>query len=396
VKVPAGQGKSSARAPVIAYATNCYSGDSCEELMRALRTEVSAVRDHLGGEESVGVSLRVSARQAREIAGEPGLVEDLRAALDDAGATVVGANAFPISAPRDDVYKDGIYRPDWREEERLGTTLEIARAVAALTAEGQPSVITTLTGTFRLWPGAESVEVEEACVRNLQACAQEFERISAETGRELYLALEPEPYTTAETAFEAVAYFQEGLFAGPGGGVARRRLGLNLDLSHLAVMFEDPAECLGTYREAGIPVLGLHVSAALSLGDPAGQVERLRAFDEPKYLHQVTAVDEERNVAFRSAELGEFLALPARELEHLAEARVHFHVPVFADEVGGLRTTSAVTWDGVRAAVAGGDTGLFVVETYTWPQLQGRAGADESVAAGIAREFRKTFEVLEG
>jgi hypothetical protein len=48
----------------------------------------------------------------------------------------------------------------------------------------------------------------------------------------------------------------------------------------------------------------------------------------------------------------------------------------------------------VRAARKKKYTDLFVVETYTWPQLEGRAGAEESVAAGIARELKKMREVL--
>ena len=94
--------------PVLAYATNCYSGESFDELTRLLRKEVAAVREHLGGTESVGVSLRIGMTQAAELAEDPGLVEELRAALDDAGARVVGANAFPISRTRNSKYAKGM------------------------------------------------------------------------------------------------------------------------------------------------------------------------------------------------------------------------------------------------------------------------------------------------
>jgi sugar phosphate isomerase/epimerase len=380
--------------PVLAYATNCYAGESFEELTRALRNEVSAVREHLGGTQSVGVSLRIGMVQAAEIAADPGLIEELRAALDDAGAVVVGANAFPISAPVDGVYKDEIYNPDWQDSDRLDATLQIAQAVAPLVAEGQRAVLTTMTGTCRLWPEGESIETEEACVENLQLCAEGLERISAETGRDLVLGLEPEPFTTAETTFECVAYFQEGLFEGQRGEVARRRLGVNLDLAHCAVMFEDPAECMSVFKKEGISLFGLHVSAALKVEKPGERLASLREFDEPVYLHQVTAVDAARNIGFRCMDLDEFLALPAREMDRLAEARVHFHVPVYADQIGGLATTSEVTWEGVRAARNKKYTDLFVVETYTWPQVAGKDGAAQSVAEGIARELKKTAEVL--
>lgn len=352
------------------------------------------MRERLGGDDPVGLSLRIGAEQAREMAEAPGLVEDLRSALKDAGAKVVGANAFPISAPVDGIYKDGIYRPDWRRAERVDATLKIAGAIAQLVDEGQRAVLTTLTGTCRMWPGGESIEVEEDCVDNILTCAEGLEEISSATGRNIVLALEPEPFTTAETCFECVAYFQEGLLDGSRAEVARRRLGVNLDLSHCAVMFEDPAEVMSVLSGEGVNIFGLHVSAALKAVKPGEKLAELREFEEPVYLHQVTAVDASRNIGFRSPDLGEFLALPAREMDRLAEARVHFHVPVYAGEIGGLATTADVTWHGVRTARKKKYTDLFVVETYTWPQVAGREGAEVEVAEGIARELRKAREVL--
>jgi hypothetical protein len=383
--------------PLLAYATNCYAGESLDELIAALRGEVAAVRALLGDEQPLGLSLRIGSRQAAEISGRPESIAELRAGLEAAGAQVWGANAFPLSAPAEGVYKDGIYRPDWRDRRRLESTLEIARAVAALVPEGARTVLTTMTGTCRLWPGSDSAQAEAECVESLQNCAEGLEAVSDRTGRDLVLGLEPEPFTTAETAAECATYFRERLFAGARAEVARRRLGVNLDLSHCAVMFEEPEEVMDLFRREGVPLFGLHVSAALSVEGPAGHLAGLREFDEPVYLHQVAAVDSSGQITFRSADLGEFLSLPAERLAEFSEARVHFHVPVYAEEIGGLGTTSALTWRGVRAAREHGHTDLFVVETYTWPQLEGRAGAGAGgLAEGIARELRAARRVLEG
>jgi hypothetical protein len=292
------------------------------------------------------------------------------------------------------VYKDGIYRPDWRDEARLETTLQIARAVAMLADEGSRVVLSTMTGTCRLWPDGDSREAREQCARKLQLCALRLELVSAQTGREILLALEPEPCTTAESLAETLEYFSEMLYARENAEVASRRLGLNLDLSHAAVLFEDPVGNMRAYAEAGIPLFGLHVSAALRADRPAGQVDALRAFDEPKYLHQTVAVDDAGRVAFRSHDLGEFLALPAGRLAGFSEARVHFHVPVFAEEIGGLGTTADVTWEAVRAAGRESLTDLFVVETYTWPQMPGGATGAAGIAEGIARELERTSQEL--
>ncbi|MHC4917472.1 MAG: hypothetical protein ACYTGB_18495, partial [Planctomycetota bacterium] len=108
---------------------------------------------------------------------------------------------------------------------------------------------------------------------------------------------------------------------------------------------------------------------------------------------QVTAVDAARNVVFRSADLGEFLDLSPAELTGFSEARVHFHVPVFCEEIGGLKTTAEITWQAVRAARKKRATDLFAVETYTWPQMPAGSGAPD-MSEGIARELERTRQEL--
>lgn len=374
-------------APVLGYATNCYSGESAAELISAVRTEVAAVRRLLPVGEPLNLSLRISAQAAREFSAAPHLLEELRAALREAGAGIVGANAFPVSAPRAGSYKDGIYSPDWTSRERLEATIRIAHSLAALLPKGARGVLTTLTGTCR---GPSAKKAEESCAPNVLECARGLERLSAASGRELVLALEPEPFTTAESLPETLSYFKEKLYRGPDEAVARRRLAVNLDLCHAGVMFEDPVENLRAYAREGIPVAGIHVSSALRLEDPganAAGMAALRSFDEPVYLHQVSAVDRSGRIAFRCPDLGDFLTLPPERLAALSEARVHFHVPIFAAEVGGLDTTAALIPPALAEARAGNLTDLFVVETYTWKQLAGTPGAAPTVAEGIAAEL---------
>jgi len=385
--------------PILGYATNCYSGESAAELIAAVRTEVAAVRQLLPKGEPLNLSLRISALAAAEFNASPKLLDELREALASAGAQAVGANAFPISAPSGGAYKARIYVPDWADPRRLEATVNIARAIAALVPEGARAVLTTLTGTYRSWAGADSPMIEEACAHNLLNCAQDLDILSAETGRDLVLALEPEPFTTAESLPDTLRYMRERLFASSQGDFARRRLAVNLDLCHAAVMFEDPAENLRAYAREGIPVAGLHVSAALRLENPGENADglyALRRFDEPVFLHQVTAVDRSGQIAFRSPDLGEFLALPPERLAALSEARVHFHVPIFAALLGGLETTAGMIAPAVAEARAGNHTDLFVVETYTWKLLEGTDGAAPTVAEGIAGELVSARGLLGG
>ena len=375
---------------VIGYTTNCCAGESAAELIAAVRTEIAAIRKLLRPSEPLNLSVRISAQAAKEFSADARLLDEFRAALDAAGASLVSVDAFPVSAPKKGVYKNGIYVPDWSSRARLAATIEIARIAAALVPEGTRVTLTTLTGTYRGWAGADSPSVEESCARNLLDCAQDLDMLSAESGRELVLALEPEPFTTAEALPDTLRYFRTRLFGSSQQAFARRRLAVNLDLCHAAVMFEDPVENLRAYAREGIQVAGLHVSAALRLervAENTAGLAALSSLDEPVYLHQVSAVDRSGNIVFRSPDLGEFLELGREQLGTLAEARVHFHVPVFASEVDGLGTTADLIAPALSEARAGNHTNLFIVETYAWKLLAGGEGTVPSVAEGIAHEL---------
>src|SRR5205807_10412426 len=68
--------------------------------------------------------------------------------------------------------------------------------------------------------------------------------------------------------------------------VLDEHLGVCFDCCHQAVLGEDLVASLRTLRGAGVPIGKIHLSSAIE-GPPAA----LRAFDEPRYLHQVVSAD---------------------------------------------------------------------------------------------------------
>ena len=90
-------------------------------------------------------------------------------------------------------------------------------------------------------------------------------------------------------------------------------------------MFENQAEVLGTYREAGIGIGKVQVSSCPEGRVVEGDREGARAlsdFAEPRYLHQSVLRSEDGTCIF-------FEDLP-RLLEQgtgTGTVRVHFHVP---------------------------------------------------------------------
>jgi hypothetical protein len=122
--------------------------------------------------------------------------------------------------------------------------------------------------------------------------------------------------------------------------------------------------------------------------------ERLAEFAEPRYLHQTMA----------GGRLYEDLPQALQSAERAGQWRVHFHLPIFVNEiVPGLVSSQqeiATCWNYLRnyRGVGGGPESLkqidWEVETYAWGVLPNALRPD-SLASGIARELQWFEQLVE-
>jgi sugar phosphate isomerase/epimerase len=235
--------------------------------------------------------------------------------------------------------------------------------------------------------------------------AAHLHRSLARPGTNITLAHPPEPSCFLETTEEAAAFFRDWLFSVEAiedmamlTGLAfeeaeaalRRHLGLCYDVCHAAVEYEDPAETIGLVRRHGIQIAKLQLSAALHLREVTPEkLERLRAFDERTYLHQV--------VARRGETLDRFLDLPeafeAAEETPYDEWRVHFHVPLFLTELEHFSTTQHVLAEILRMHRDDPISRHLEIETYTWDVLPPELRS-VPIDDAIAREARWVLDRL--
>jgi hypothetical protein len=213
------------------------------------------------------------------------------------------------------------------------------------------------------------------------------------SNRLIYLCIEPEPGCVLSRSEDIVRFYQQYLLSEPQEKRIRRYIRVCHDICHAAVMFEDQADVLNRYRSAGIRVGKLQVSSAVLC--PLAEVEserraaalaQLRGFAEDRYLHQTVVRDAttERELFFD--DLPTAIHWLERQPDVAAQARVHFHLPIYLDRFGLLQTTqSEITacWQAIRD-----EDGVrhLEVETYAWsvlpPELQ-----QLELSAGIAREL---------
>ena len=280
--------------------------------------------------------------------------------------------------------KEQVYAPDWRTTERRDYTNLLADILADFLPDGTGGSISTVPCSFKPWITSDG-DVRQMAQRLIN-CVVHLDAIRERTGREIHLGLEPEPGCFLETTDETIRFFNASLLPLAQGRVSeeslRRHLGVCFDTCHVAIQFEDLAGSFRRFQREGIRISKVQISTALSATPTQKAIEALRHFCEPVYLHQVKA-------RLRSGGLLSWSDLPEaldqdELLANAEELRVHFHVPLFVENYGALRSTAPALTPRFFALLHSAEH--LEIETYTFDVLpeELRSGG---VVASIAREY---------
>jgi sugar phosphate isomerase/epimerase len=376
----------------LTYCTNIHAGEPLDEVMASLAKHLPDIKARVAEDKPLGVGLRLGQAAASRLR-EPAALAQLKRFLAEGNYYVFTINGFPYGAFHGRAVKEDAYKPDWSTPERLAYTDLLADILSELLPAGQEGSVSTVPCTFKPWAEGRLEAITEQLIRHVAHLVG----IAAKTGQTIALALEPEPYCYLETIAEAVTFFNGQLFSRAGvarlaaitglppaaaESAMRRHIGVCYDVCHAAVEFEDPKQSVERLRASGIQIPKLPLSSALKVVnfDPAA-ARHLAAFAEPVYLHQV--------VQNKDGALRRFVDLPQALADAAAaggEWRVHFHVPVFLEEMQHFGTTQAFLAEILRLHRAAPISRHLEVETYTWDVLPA-SYRNVSLSSAIAREL---------
>lgn len=353
---------------MLTYCTNIHPAESWEEIFANVRQYVPAIKAVVSPANPFPIGLRVSGQAALEIDDRQAAgFSDWCAAHDCFVSTI---NGFPYGTFHHVPVKESVYLPDWRQPERLAYTERLATLLAGWLPQGMRGSISTVPVGFRQAICSDDMPAAEA---NLRRALEYLDHLAQTTGREITLAMEPEPGCMLETTRDLVDFFNR-LRLPPG---LRPFLTVCYDCCHQALQFESPAESLALLAEHDIRIGHVQVSSALHL-DQSG-LGPMQRFCEPCYLHQTVGRRRDGSLV-RFDDLDLALAADEKEIE---EWRIHFHLPVFIDRLRDCSTTRPF----LEEILPLFDRDLpLEVETYTWtvlpPDLQ-KATLTESIIREI-------------
>ncbi len=368
--------------------------------MSNLQQHLLPIKDEVAKEQAFGIGLRLSALAASELA-EPAAMQAFKSFLNDHNCYVFTINGFPYGQFHGTRVKEDVYLPDWKDDARLRYTNQLAEIFAEFLPSGLTGSISTVPGAFKARVKDEA-DIQRMAIQMINHVAF-LHQLEERTGAKIILALEPEPCCFLETIDESVAFFKDHLYADysinhlaemlnvdsdKAWQLIKDRLTLCFDLCHAAVEFEDAQACIKKLQQAEVTIGKIQISAGLRLTNVDQQtIELLKPFDDNVYLHQV--VESHNGQVTRYTDLPEAFAAIENTTSAKAanrEWRVHFHVPIFLDNLGEYSSTRFFIEEFMQLNRTASVTDHFEVETYTWNVLPDHCKTDD-IDTAIVREL---------
>ncbi len=379
----------------LSYCTNVHPGRSIVEVDEGLDRFTLPIKQGYGDELAAGLWLAASV--IRELESTPDAVSRFADGLKRRGLTCYTLNAFPYGDFHSARVKENVYLPDWTQPNRVDYSLACARVLAAMLPDDVDGSISTVPLGFK--PFEHPADFADRCADQLIEFSRQLDRLRSDTGKLIRLAIEPEPFCVLETTAETLAFFQrlrEHAADVSALELVQTHLGVCYDVCHQAVEFEDVAASIRSLAAAEIRINKVHITCAIEIANPGSNPAALAAlarYVEPRYLHQTFARTATGSIV-KQVDLDTPLATaPLGEFRDASMWRVHFHVPVDAEQLGPLGTTRGELKRALAVVPELDYAPHLEVETYTWEVLPG--GGTPNIVEGFTRELLATKRLLE-
>ncbi len=395
----------------LTYCTNIHAGESWANHFESLKEKFPLIKEQVSPARQMGIGLRLSNTASIELQHNEKL-DEFKLWLKENNAYVFTMNGFPYGDFHHAIVKEQVHAPDWTTKERLDYTLRLFDILAELLPEGLDGGVSTSPLTYRYWyPSEEELsEATRLATDNIILILEKLIHYKNKRRVIMHLDIEPEPDGLMETGREFIDWFQNVLLPAAKNilGVrfniseeevaeaVKEHIGLCYDVCHFAIGYEPHHEILDELAENKIRVGKIQISAALKSDLPTEPEVRtlisdaFSKFNEPTYLHQVVAKKHD-HALIRYRDLPEAL----RDIQNpeVNEWRAHFHVPVFLEDLGVLKSTQSDIVEVLKIQNSLPFTNHLEVETYTWEVLPDSLKVP--MEQSISRELNWVKDILE-
>lgn len=394
----------------LTYCTNIHSGENWEEHFDELKKLFPEIKNSVSPNNPLGIGLRLS-NQASIALTDTQKLKQFSDWLNREGGYVYTMNGFPYGDFHSKRVKESVHAPDWTSDERTSYTLRLFIILEKLLPQGMDGGISTSPLGYR--HDFEGIEEKNKAIQkateNILQVAEQLIHIKENTGHVLHLDIEPEPDGLLETGEEFIEWYDNVLLPLAQEGFSKKfnltaqeiekrikeHIQICYDVCHFALGYENHEEILDILERKGIKIGKIQISAALKASVEQDENQRdhlaklFKPFDENIYLHQVIAQKEDAGL-IRYKDLPD--ALQDIQNKQVKEWRAHFHVPIFLEQYGELKSTQNEIISVLKRHVKKSLTQHLEVETYTWAVLP--TPFQIPMAKSIERELLWVSDIL--
>lgn len=395
----------------LTYCTNIHSEKNWSDLFASLSATIPVIKKEVSPDARFGIGLRLSDYSSKEILEEKNLMK-FKTWLDDNGLYVFTMNGFPYGLFHNKVVKDDVHKPDWTTKERVEYTKRLCRILAVLLPKGMEGGISTSPLSYKPWHEEEKRKehLYKTSAVHLAMMTGEMLHIRKDSGKVLHVDIEPEPDGLLERSAEVIEFFEKYLLTygaeyliknhsispALAEEALRTHIRICYDICHFAVAYEDHAKAFAAFEKAGIRIGKIQISSALKAvfeGDK-NSIKKLYSefglLNDKTYLHQVLEMNK-NNLLVQYRDLPE--AISAADPDNVKEWRMHFHVPLFVESYGRLKSTQEDVIHVMDFLKEKKITDHLEVETYTWEVLPKNLKMD--LTSSICRELKWVMDTIE-
>jgi hypothetical protein len=382
----------------VTYCTNIHPGQDWKSTFSSIQKHVPRIKKEVSDQQPFGLGLRLSNKASEELDGAENMYV-FQQWLTENDVYIFTMNGFPYGNFHDERVKDMVHAPDWTTKERLTYTKRLFRQLALLLPKGMQGGISTSPISYKYWYKTEqdTVKAFEVGAQQMLLVANYLFELEETTGKYLHLDIEPEPDGLLENSDEVLTFFSNFLIP-IGIPFFKKKQHLNkegaerlikkyitvcYDICHFSLAYEEPSNTFEKFKNAGIIVGKIQVSAALKIRFDGADNEiiwkELSQFNEPTYLHQVT-----EKIGDTVKTYSDLPVILENKGAH-QELRAHYHVPIFLEKYGALFSTQdhiIKTLDYLQNHPV---TGHLEIETYTWDVLP--SDLKQDLSESIIREI---------
>ncbi|MFN3404401.1 MAG: metabolite traffic protein EboE [Cytophagaceae bacterium] len=370
----------------LTFCTNIFRGEDWSDVFSNLKNNIPSIRNKICKDKPFGLGLWISNKASVELA-RPDVMMDFKSWLEDNNCYVFTLNGFPYGDFHQDIIKDQVYAHDWFSEERYKYTIRLCNILKELLPEGMEGSISTLPISYKPWlQNHEDVDAQmrKACFF-FSLLAEKLMQIKFQTGKLIYITIEPEPDGLIENSDEVIHFFNEWLIPFSRKHLSellhiseveaeahiRNHIRVCYDICHFSIVFEKPSKVIDKFEKHKIKIGKIQISSALKVVWPEKEndlcdcVLSLNSINDPKYLHQVYTRNKDKKL-IKYSDLSELLQNVPSDIK---EARIHYHVPLFCSSYGMMQSTSEDILEVIEILKYRHITDHLEVETYTWEIL---------------------------